>query len=166
MVPGGEVRHHHESTLSDGVRREIRMSNGASFSRSPWTGNADAAERKHWIGVAAGAAATLAPAALLRDRDNVLPQEELDLLRESGLVNLVVPTEFGASGAHWEAAFGVIREIARGCLARHPSRLPLSQPGLHHLLWNGRGGPWQSNTAAARMPAGCGATPSTRSVQT
>jgi alkylation response protein AidB-like acyl-CoA dehydrogenase len=89
------------------------MSNAAPFSRSPWTGNADAAERKRWIGIAAGVAATLAPGALLRDRDNVLPREELDLLRESGLVNLVVPTEFGGSGAHWETAFGVIREIAR-----------------------------------------------------
>jgi alkylation response protein AidB-like acyl-CoA dehydrogenase len=89
------------------------MSNAASFTRGPWTGSAGASEQKHWIGVAAGVAATLAPGALRRDRDNALPREELDLLREAGLVNLIVPTEFGGSGAHWETAFGVVREIAR-----------------------------------------------------
>jgi alkylation response protein AidB-like acyl-CoA dehydrogenase len=89
------------------------MSSAASFNRSPWSGNADAAERRRWTGVAAEVAARLAPGALARDRENALPRDELELLRESGLVNLIVPTEFGGSGAHWETAFAAVREIAR-----------------------------------------------------
>jgi alkylation response protein AidB-like acyl-CoA dehydrogenase len=89
------------------------MSTVATFTRSPWNGNASVAEREQWIGVAARLAASLAPTALQRDRDNALPREELDALRDAGLINLLVPTEFGGSGAHWETAFGVVREIAR-----------------------------------------------------
>jgi alkylation response protein AidB-like acyl-CoA dehydrogenase len=46
-------------------------------------------------------------------RSNVLPFDELQLLRESGLINLVVPAAFGGAGAHWETAFQVVRIIAR-----------------------------------------------------
>lgn len=89
------------------------MSTVATFTRSPWSGNASVAEREQWIGVASRLAASLAPTALQRDRANALPREELDVLRKAGLINLLVPTEFGGSGAHWETAFGVVREIAR-----------------------------------------------------
>src|SRR6185312_10741159 len=101
----------HGGSTSSG--RENRMSTVATFTRSPWNGNASVAEREQWIGVAARLAASLAPTALQRDRDNALPREELKALRDAGLINLLVPTEFGGSGAHWETAFGVVREIAR-----------------------------------------------------
>lgn len=89
------------------------MSSTATVRRSPWAGNATRSEREYWLGIASQLGATLATGALQRDRDNVLPREELDALRRSGLVNLLVPAEFGGSGAHWETAFGVVREIAR-----------------------------------------------------
>ncbi len=81
--------------------------------RSRWTGTADAAERAHWRGIAERVAAELARDALERDRANEDPTTELDLLRDSGLVNLLQPAEFGGGGAHWETAFLVIRILSR-----------------------------------------------------
>ena len=56
-----------------------------------WSGTADAAERAHWREVAERVAAELATDALQRDRANQDPTVELDLLRDSGLVNLLQP---------------------------------------------------------------------------
>jgi len=78
-----------------------------------WSGTADAAERAHWREVAERVAAELATDALQRDRANQDPTVELDLLRDSGLVSLLQPAEFGGGGAHWETAFLVIRILSR-----------------------------------------------------
>lgn len=89
------------------------MTTTASFVRSPWSGRADEAELDHWRQVAADVADQLTPGALQRDRDRALPFGELDLLRSSELVNLLVPRAAGGVGAHWETAFHVVRTIAR-----------------------------------------------------
>jgi alkylation response protein AidB-like acyl-CoA dehydrogenase len=80
--------------------------------RAPWTGNADREELAHWQQVAQQAADELATDALERDRANEDPFREVDLLRRHGLVNLLVPREFGGAGAHWETALHVIRILA------------------------------------------------------
>jgi alkylation response protein AidB-like acyl-CoA dehydrogenase len=80
--------------------------------RSSWRGTADRAELAEWSRVARETATALAVDVVDRDRANLDPVAELDLLRAAGLVNLLVPAEFGGAGAHWETAFRVIRILA------------------------------------------------------
>lgn len=81
--------------------------------RSPWSGFASADELAHWQQVASDVASSLAADAVGRDRANAAPVEPLHLLRQSGLLNLLVQTALGGHGAHWETAFSVARIIAR-----------------------------------------------------
>jgi alkylation response protein AidB-like acyl-CoA dehydrogenase len=85
----------------------------APTSRSYWSGTAPADELAHWSGVAERVAAELARDALERDRRNLDPTTELDLLRDAGLVDLLHPAEFGGGGGHWETAFLVVRILSR-----------------------------------------------------
>lgn len=85
----------------------------ATFTRSPWVGNADDAETAYWSTVADKVAADLAPGARDRDRTNARPLEAIELLREAGLLELVVPGAAGGAGAHWETVFHVVRRVAR-----------------------------------------------------
>jgi alkylation response protein AidB-like acyl-CoA dehydrogenase len=80
--------------------------------RSHWSGAADAAELERWTAVARAVAVTLAQDVVARDHANIDPDAELTLLRDTGLVNLLIPTAFGGAGAHWETAFVVIRVLA------------------------------------------------------
>jgi alkylation response protein AidB-like acyl-CoA dehydrogenase len=88
-------------------------SSTSSAARSPWSGAASAEELAHWSAVAESVAATLATDALERDRAGLDPTTELDLLRDSGLVNLLHPAGSGGGGGHWETAFLVLRILAR-----------------------------------------------------
>jgi alkylation response protein AidB-like acyl-CoA dehydrogenase len=81
--------------------------------RSPWHGTATRDELAHWRGIAEHVAAALGEDALARDRAGLDPVAELDLLRDSGLVNLLDPTEHGGGGGHWESAFLVVRILSR-----------------------------------------------------
>lgn len=83
-----------------------------SLPRTPWSGQADEAELEHWKSIARSVADALAVDALARDVANQNPFAEAALLRESGLLNLLVPTEFGGYGGHWESAFAAVRIIA------------------------------------------------------
>jgi alkylation response protein AidB-like acyl-CoA dehydrogenase len=89
------------------------VSQNAKATRSPWSGTASREELANWRGVAERVAATLGEDALARDRANLDPTAELDLLRESGLVNLLDPAEFGGGGGHWESAFLAVRILSR-----------------------------------------------------
>lgn len=80
--------------------------------RSPWTGNADAEELARWTAAARTAAAELAVDALDRDRANLDPFREVELLRRHDLVNLLIPAHLGGAGAHWETALHVVRVLA------------------------------------------------------
>ncbi len=84
----------------------------AALPRTPWTGHAGPDELEHWTSVAGAVADALAVDALARDIANQDPFTEVDLLRESGLLNLLVPVEFGGAGGHWESAFAAVRIIA------------------------------------------------------
>ena len=83
------------------------------FVRSPWSGAASADELAHWSSVAAEVAATVALDAAERDRTSARPVGVLELLRESGLANLLIPAELGGGGAHFETALLITRILAR-----------------------------------------------------
>ena len=89
------------------------MSPNNTFTRSPWSDAASAEELATWSAVAEQVAVEVAKDALERDKDSIHPVNVLDVLRESGLTNLMVPAQFGGHGAHWETAFLVTRIIAR-----------------------------------------------------
>lgn len=80
--------------------------------RVPYTGTASEAELERWRAVARQVAGTLAADVLARDRANKQPFAEVQLLREAGLLELLVPAEFGGAGGHFETAFEVIRILA------------------------------------------------------
>ena len=80
--------------------------------RSHWSGTADRAELAHWSAIAREAATALAVDVVDRDKANLDPKAELVLLRQAGLVDLLVPAAFGGGGGHWETAFRVIRILA------------------------------------------------------
>lgn len=83
------------------------------MSRTPWTAPLDEAETAHWDAVAAEVGRTLGQDALARDRANQEPTAELKLLKESGLANLLIPTQYGGGGGHWSSALRAVRILAR-----------------------------------------------------
>ncbi|CAD6893643.1 unnamed protein product [Tilletia laevis] len=50
----------------------------------------------------------------VRDRGNVVPTRQVQLLKDSGLVTLLGPKSAGGGGQTWEQAYTVIRIVARG----------------------------------------------------
>lgn len=89
------------------------MSTVVTYTRSPWTGNATSEELAHWSAVADEVAVKISADALERDKNSTPPVGPLQVLRDSGLANFLVPTEFGGSGGHWETAFLITRILAR-----------------------------------------------------
>ncbi|MEU2006229.1 acyl-CoA dehydrogenase family protein [Rhodococcus sp. NPDC019627] len=67
-----------------------------------------------WIARAQEVSDILARDAVERDRVGAAPYAEVQLLKDSGLVTLLGPTEFGGGGQRWETAYQVVRVIARG----------------------------------------------------
>ncbi|QHE70262.1 acyl-CoA dehydrogenase family protein [Rhodococcus sp. WAY2] len=67
-----------------------------------------------WIARAQKVSDILARDAVERDRVGAAPYAEVQLLKDSGLVTLLGPTEFGGGGQRWETAYQVVRVIARG----------------------------------------------------
>lgn len=63
--------------------------------------------------VARNLAEQFASTAVERDRRGGTPKHERDLLRQSGLLGLSVPTELGGWGAPWSEVMGVVRTFAR-----------------------------------------------------
>ncbi|GAA0946321.1 acyl-CoA dehydrogenase family protein [Pseudonocardia zijingensis] len=64
------------------------------------------------VEVARSVAGVLAKDALERDRANVEPLAEAQLLRDAGLPALLLPTHVGGPGLGWSTALRVVREIA------------------------------------------------------
>lgn len=97
-------------------------------------------------------AAKFAATAVERDVRGGTPKAERDALRNSGLLSLVIPTQYGGLGATWSEALEVVREFARvdGSIAH--------VFGFHHLMlatvrlfgrpdqWQ----PWYEQTAGKR----------------
>jgi alkylation response protein AidB-like acyl-CoA dehydrogenase len=65
------------------------------------------------ITVAEGIAAELAKTAVERDKQGGTPKRERDLLRQSKLLSLIVPKEYGGWGAGWPDTLRAVRIIAR-----------------------------------------------------
>jgi alkylation response protein AidB-like acyl-CoA dehydrogenase len=59
-------------------------------------------------------AAKLAETAVARDKAGQAPFAEIDVLRQSGLLKLLVPVEDGGLGGRWTDALEVTRTIASG----------------------------------------------------
>ncbi|MDP4804242.1 MAG: acyl-CoA dehydrogenase family protein [Candidatus Nanopelagicales bacterium] len=89
------------------------MTSAPEYVRSPWHGHANEEELAQWSAVAEEVGVAIAKDALERDKDSIRPFAALQLVRESGLANLLVPTAFGGHGGHWATAFLMTRIIAR-----------------------------------------------------
>ena len=77
-----------------------------------WSDRPDSPEG--WVERAREVAARLAVDAVERDRAGRTPYEEVQLLKEAGLVPLLAPAEYGGGGQDWTTAYRVIRAVAAG----------------------------------------------------
>ncbi|MFF6990733.1 acyl-CoA dehydrogenase family protein [Streptomyces sp. NPDC010273] len=82
-----------------------------------------------WIARAAEVAALLDTDAAARDRAGATPHAEVRLLKDSGLVTLLGPTEHGGGGQDWPTAYRVVREVAKADGS-------IGQLLGYHYLWN------------------------------
>ncbi|MFE2278704.1 acyl-CoA dehydrogenase family protein [Streptomyces sp. NPDC059454] len=82
-----------------------------------------------WIARATAVAAVLATDAAARDRAGAAPHAEVRLLKDSGLVTLLGPAEYGGGGQNWITAYHVVREIAKADGS-------IGQLLGYHYLWN------------------------------
>lgn len=64
----------------------------------------------------------------IRDRGNVVPYRQVQLLKDAGLVTLLGPKSAGGAGLSWKEAYKIIRIIARGDGS-------LGQLIGYHYLW-------------------------------
>jgi alkylation response protein AidB-like acyl-CoA dehydrogenase len=80
------------------------------------------------IRIAQQLAKHFAETAAERDKRGGNPKHERDLIRQSGLLGLLIPTQFGGQGADWQTIFKTIQTIARA-----DSSLAHVY-GFHHLL--------------------------------
>lgn len=72
----------------------------------------DIGELKDYITIATSLAQEFAKTAAQRDELGGNPKYERDRLRESGLLNLIVPKEYGGIGENWITALKIVREFA------------------------------------------------------
>ena len=79
------------------------------------SGEADAvtAPSFHPRKIAERLAADFAQTAIERDRKGGTAKRERDLLRQSGLLSLLVPQELGGNGSDWPEILGIVRTFAR-----------------------------------------------------
>ncbi len=83
---------------------------------------------QEWIQRAAEVAAILAVDAAERDRVGATPYDEVQLLKDSGLVTLLGPAEHGGGGQTWPTAYQVVRTVATADGS-------IGQLLGYHLLW-------------------------------
>ena len=69
-------------------------------------------QTQDWIAIASSLSQELAQTAVERDAKAGEPNLEVERLRESGLLPLVVPKEYGGIGATWAEAFKIIQELS------------------------------------------------------
>ncbi|BAY07474.1 acyl-CoA dehydrogenase family protein [Calothrix sp. NIES-2098] len=70
-------------------------------------------ESKYWINVATSLSTELTATAVERDNKAGLPDVEIQRLRETGLLTLVVPKEYGGTGATWVEALKIVQELSK-----------------------------------------------------
>ena len=124
------------------------MSPTHTLQRTPWTGTADDAELGRWRATAEAVATQLGADALDRDRANASPVVEAQLLKDSGLVNLLVPAEYGGAGGHFETAFEAVRILARtdGSISQLLAYHYINQAGIGFYAAPENQGDWWRRT--------------------
>jgi alkylation response protein AidB-like acyl-CoA dehydrogenase len=70
-------------------------------------------ESKNWIAIASSLSKELTANAVERDTKAGLPEEEIQSLRSSGLLPLVVPQEYGGIGATWVEGLKIVQELSQ-----------------------------------------------------
>ncbi|MBD2448939.1 acyl-CoA dehydrogenase family protein [Nostoc sp. FACHB-152] len=70
-------------------------------------------DSENYIILAKTLAEEFAQTAVIRDAKGGTPKQERDRLRESNLLKLIVPTEYGGLGQTWKTAFKITREFAK-----------------------------------------------------
>lgn len=70
-------------------------------------------EAKNYRAIAADLSRELAASAVDRDLRAGAPDEEVQRLRETGLLSLVVPQQYGGAGATWAEALKIVQELAK-----------------------------------------------------
>jgi len=88
------------------------MSSSVQALRVPESGAESSAEAGP-LAIATRLAAQFAATAVERDRAGGHAAHERALIRDSGLLTLSIPTEFGGGGAPWSTVYQVIRILAR-----------------------------------------------------
>ena len=80
------------------------------------------------LDIAQSLADQFALSAAERDKQGGNPKQQRDLIRDSGLLGLSIPKQYGGQGADWQTIFQTIQAIARvdSSLAH--------VYGFHHLL--------------------------------
>jgi alkylation response protein AidB-like acyl-CoA dehydrogenase len=100
-----------------------------SHHRPDWETQPHPSTDVEWLVRAEQVSALLAVDAAARDRAGRTPYDEVALLKDSGLVTLLGPSEHGGGGQEWPTAYHVVREIA----AADGS---IGQLLGYHYLWN------------------------------
>lgn len=70
-------------------------------------------ESQDWINVATSLSKELLATAVERDSKAGLPDVEIQRLRETGLLSLVVPKEYGGAGRTWIEALKIVQELSK-----------------------------------------------------
>lgn len=86
----------------------------AELTTRPQAWDSRPASPEDWLERAHTVATTLAADAVARDRALEVPAAEVRLLKESGLVTLLGPTEYGGAGQDWTTALRVVRAVSAG----------------------------------------------------
>ncbi len=73
----------------------------------------DITKPKDYIDIAVSLSQELAKTAVERDAKGGVPEEEIELLRDSGLLPLVVPKQYGGTGATWVDGLKVVQELSK-----------------------------------------------------
>lgn len=66
-----------------------------------------------WLSIADTVVSELSKTVIERDRTGGHAANEREILRNSGLLNLSIPTEFGGLGANWASIYQITRRIAQ-----------------------------------------------------
>ena len=69
---------------------------------------------QNYRNVAVSLSQELAQSAVERDAETLIPELEIDRLRENGLLALVVPKEYGGLDATWPEALKTVKELSQG----------------------------------------------------
>jgi alkylation response protein AidB-like acyl-CoA dehydrogenase len=70
-------------------------------------------EGQHALAVAKQLAESFSLTAVERDHQGGTPKLERDAIRNSGLLSLIIPRQYGGYGANWQEALQVVREFAK-----------------------------------------------------